>query len=488
MVEWREYLFRQLLGSKDQVRRIFSLLINNPDTGIIYPQNYEHLPYWGNTWLSNRASGSRMCRQLGIEDMPEGYFDYPAGSMFWARSKAIQNLFSIGIVLADFSPEAGQTDGTLSHCIERLLPLVAKQAGYTTLILRDPFCPSWSKWRFDRYMDRTRDYVYKMIREANDLKVIAFDIFDTLLVRPVLHPETTKNIIEHRLQEKGGAGFAGLRAHAEALARSHLGRDVGLEDIYSEFASLTGKQAGEVEHIRALEEHIELHLVAPRPEGIELFNHAMLSGKRVVLVSDMFLPCSVVVRMLAENGIAGYQTLYLSSDIGVRKDTGELYRLLLEQEKIAPGELLMVGDNEHSDVQIPVDLGIQVCHVLRPVEIARSLHRFAPILEWARTEGSLDEQLVLGLVATRLFQSVFYEKFDPDVLIPGGPENIGYAVVGPVVLSFCLWLRDQAKTDGIEKLYFLARRASCSKMSTTGSRGTWRTQSPPSILYYPGVP
>lgn len=457
MVGWREYLFRQLLGSEDQVRRIFSLLLNNPDAGIIYPQNYEHLPYWGNTWLSNRALGSRMCRQMGIKDVPEGYFDYPSGSMFWARSKAIQNLFSAGIKLADFPPEAGQTDGTLSHCIERLLPLAAKQAGYTPLILRDPFCPSWSKWRFDRYMDRTRDYVKKVMLEANDIKVVAFDIFDTLLVRPVLYPETTKMIIEHRLRESGGVGFAGLRAHAEELARSRLGRDVGLEDIYSEFASLTGKQVSEVEHLRALEEHMELHLVAPRPEGVELFNHAMRSGKRVVLVSDMFLPRSVVARMLAENGITGYQALYLSSDIGVRKDTGELYRLLLEQEKIAPGELLMVGDNEHSDVQIPIDLGIQVCHVLRPVEIARGLHRFAPIVEWARTEGSLDEHLVLGLVATRLFQSVFYEKFDPAILIPGGPENIGYAIIGPVTLSFCLWLMNQAKSDGIEKLYFLAR-------------------------------
>jgi len=457
MVGWREYLFRQLLGNEDQVRRIFSLLVKNQDAGIIYPQNYEHLPYWGNTWLSNRASGSRLCRQMGIKEMPEGYFDYPAGSMFWARSKAIQNLFSSGIVLADFSPEAGQTDGTLSHCVERLLPLVAKQTGYTTLILRDPFCPSWSKWRFDRYMDRTRDYVHKMMQEANDIKVVAFDIFDTLLIRPVLHPETTKRIIEHRQEKSGGAGFAGLRAHAEELARSRLGRDVGIEDIYSDFASLTGKQISEVEHLRALEEHIELHLVAPRPEGLELFSQAMRSGKRVVLVSDMFLPRVVVERMLEENGIAGYQALYLSSDTGVRKDTGGLYRLLLEQEKIAPGELLMVGDNEHSDVQVPIDLGIQVCHVLRPVEIARSLYRFAPLLEWARTEGSLDEQLVLGLVATRLFQAIFYEKFDPDVFIPGGPENIGYAVVGPVVLSFCLWLRDQAKTDGIEKLYFLAR-------------------------------
>ena len=453
---WREYLFHQLLGSEDQVRRIFSMFQSNPNAGIIYPQNYEHLPYWGNTWLSNRALGSQMCRQMGITDMPEGYFDYPAGSMFWARSKAIHNLFSAGIKLTDFPVEAGQADGSLAHCVERLLALVARHAGYAPLILRDPFSPSWSKWRFDRYMARTGDYV-KTVLEAKDIKVIAFDIFDTLLVRPVIHPETTKTIIGHRNQEIVGADFARLRAQAEELARSRVGRDVGLEDIYAEFASLTGKQVDEVEHLHTLEEHIELHLVSPRSECIDLFTHAMHSGKRVVLVSDMFLPRRVVEKMLSENGITGYHALYLSSDIGVRKDTGELYRLLLEREGIAPGELLMVGDNEHSDVQVPMNLGIQVCHVLRPIEIARALPRMSEIIEWTQTKGGLDEQLGLGLVVNKLFRPIFYRALDPASLIYGGPQHIGYAVVGPVILSFCLWLMDTAKKDGIEKLFFLAR-------------------------------
>ncbi len=137
MAGWREYLFRQLLGSEDQVRRIFSMFRDDPTVGIIYPQNYEHLPYWGNTWLSNRALGARMCRQMGINDVPEGYFDYPAGSMFWARSQAIQHLFSADIRLTDFPQEAGQTDGSLAHCVERLLVLAATHAGYKPFILAD---------------------------------------------------------------------------------------------------------------------------------------------------------------------------------------------------------------------------------------------------------------------------------------------------------------------------------------------------------------
>lgn len=453
---WREYLFRQLLGSEDQVRRIVSIFEKDQDAGIVYPQNYEHLPYWGNTWLSNRTLGSRMCRQMGITDMPEGYFDYPAGSMFWARSKAIQSLFSVDIQLTDFPEEAGQTDGSLAHCVERLLVLAVKHAGCKPLILADSFAPSWSKWRFDRYMTRTVDYV-KTILDAQDIKVIAFDIFDTLLIRPVMHPEAAKMIVGHRSREMAGLDYVGLRAHAEERARSRLGRDVGLDDIYAEFASLTGRRIDEVGHLRALEEDTELHLAAPRPDCIDLMNHAMRGGKRVVLVSDMFLPRALIQKILSENGIAGYHALYLSSELGIRKDTGGLYRFVWEREQVVPSELLMVGDNEHSDVQIPLNLGMQVCHVLRPIEIARALPRFSRILEWAQTKGDLSEQLVLGLVIRKLFRPVFYPSLDPASLINGGPEHIGYAVVGPVILSFCLWLIDTAKKDRIEKLFFLAR-------------------------------
>lgn len=98
--------------------------------------------YRGNTRLSNNASGFEMYWRMGITDVPEGYFDYPAGPMFWARRKAIQALFSAGIKLTDFPVEAGHADGSLAHCVERLLVLVAKHSGYKSLILRDPSCYS----------------------------------------------------------------------------------------------------------------------------------------------------------------------------------------------------------------------------------------------------------------------------------------------------------------------------------------------------------
>jgi len=144
MAGWREYLFHQLLGSEKQIRKIFSRFADSSRLGIVYPQGFHRLPYWGYTWLSNRPLAREWRHRLGIADMPEGYLDFPAGSMFWARGPALEPLFDAGITLADFPEEAGQTDGTLAHCLERLLALVPKRLGFQAEVIQDTRYPSWS--------------------------------------------------------------------------------------------------------------------------------------------------------------------------------------------------------------------------------------------------------------------------------------------------------------------------------------------------------
>ncbi|MBI5612848.1 MAG: hypothetical protein HY942_07275 [Gammaproteobacteria bacterium] len=454
MAGWRGYLLSQLMGSEDQVRRIFGLFENDPKIGIVYPQNFHRFPYWGNTWLSNRQQGREWCRRLGIMGVPDGYFDYPAGSMFWARTAAIRGILDAGVAIDDFPEEAGQTDGTLAHCLERMLVLAARRAGFQAAILRDAEHPSWSQWRFDHYLVRNRAQVEAMLA-ASEVKVVAFDIFDTLFVRPLLNPETTKEIVARRAGFSGD--FASLRTGAESMARTRHGRDVGLDEIYAEFTALTGLPDATLKHLRELEEQVERGTLMPRPDGIALFRQARACGKRVILVSDTFLPRSFIESVLATNGLEDYDALYLSNDVGVRKDTGALYRLILDRGGIVPDALLMVGDNEHADLQVPIDLGIRTCHLLRSVELARAVPRFARVLERVQREGVLDEQIALGLVVQRFFKPLFYDRLDSSSLIRGGAEGIGYAIAGPIIFGFVQWLAVRAKKDGIGKLYFLSR-------------------------------
>jgi lipopolysaccharide biosynthesis protein len=58
------------------------------------------------------------------------FFDFPAGTMFWARTAALKPLFDVKLEWEDYPTEPVTSDRTILHAIERLLPLVAQHAGY----------------------------------------------------------------------------------------------------------------------------------------------------------------------------------------------------------------------------------------------------------------------------------------------------------------------------------------------------------------------
>lgn len=453
---WREYLLGQLFGSPLLIRKIFALLADSTRIGFVYPQNYSKLPYWANTWLSNKPMARAWCQRLGIDDMPNGYFDYPAGSMFWARTRALKPLFDLGLTLEDFPLESGQKDATFAHCLERLFALTAHRSGFKTAILRDTACPRWSAWGFEQYLGQTGANVRGIV-SAVGVKLVIFDIFDTLLLRPLLNPESTKAIVAQKAGGDAGKIYLQFRAESEGIARQRAGRDVDLDAIFVEFAARSGLPEDAVSRLRQLEEKVERESVAARPDVVNIMQFALSQGKRVVLASDMYLPRSVIESMLSAQGISGWHTLYLSSDIGLRKDSGDLYRHILEKEQVAPTQILMIGDNEHSDIQIPNDMGMKVWHVMRPVELARSMVRLTPLVDHALSGQDLNEELALGLLLRTNLEPVFYANFSSLDLVPPNHQALGYTVLGPLVLSFVQWLAQQASADGIERLYFLSR-------------------------------
>jgi len=460
---WREYLLTNLLGNKTQISRIFALFSEEKNAGIVYPQNFSRLPYVAYTWLSNQASGRIWCQRLGITNFPTGYFDFPAGSMFWAKTEALQPLFDAKITIEDFPEETGQKDATLAHCLERLLVLVTKQSGFNAFILRDIQSNSWSRWRFDQYLSRKQERIHAMLEDPT-VRIVVFDIFDTLLTRPLLNPEHIKSIIAQQAGGEIGQKYLQFRAKAEAHARQKAGRDINLDAIYSELAIMSKLAPDAIARLRHLEETIEIDAVTPRPEAIALLQLAKNLGKRVLLASDMYLPKSTIKTMLSQHDITAWDHLYLSSDIGLRKDSGDLYRHLLAQEHTQPDAVIVIGDNEHSDIQIPGNIGTRYLHIMRPVELARAIPRLGTIVEESLQQNDLNVQLTLGMIVRENFQPLFFPHFDPSDLVPATPRAIGYTIAGPLALAFVQWLEKKAVVDKIQHLYFLAREGQILKM------------------------
>lgn len=456
-IGWREYLFEKLLGSQDQIRQIFTLLRGDDPCGIVYPQNYVLLPYWANTWLANKATALAWCSRLGISEIPRGYFDYPASSMFWARSSALAPFFEAGITYEDFPEEQGQTDGTLAHTIERLFVLCVLRQGMRPAIIRDEKYPSWSSWRFDQYLGRDFLSIQKLFNSPQ-VRLIGFDVFDTLLTRPLLDPESVKKIVAERAANQTGMLYEKFRVLAENHARQAKGLDVDLHEIFAAFKHLTGLSDSEVNQLKELEIQVEAALLEPRQEGIQFYQSALSTKKPVAILTDMFLPKTHIQALLQENQIDGYDRLLVSADIGLRKDDGRLYDYALKQYGVLPSQFLMVGDNERSDVQIPCDMGSQFVHLLRPVELARGLPRFSRLITEHEQANDLNAELSLGLVVQKNFSPVqFNSALDPASLIPVTPYQIGYSLVGTMLVSFAAWLVKQSAANQICRLYFLSR-------------------------------
>ena len=59
---------------------------------------------------------------MGIKQLPQ-YFNFPVGTMFWARTCALTPLIDVNFKWDDYPQEPLPYDGTLLHTIERLLPL-----------------------------------------------------------------------------------------------------------------------------------------------------------------------------------------------------------------------------------------------------------------------------------------------------------------------------------------------------------------------------
>lgn len=454
---WREYLFNALLGSRENVERIFHQFETNPALGIVYPQAFVQVPYAAFTWLANKADGHRLCNMMGIE-MPEAYFNFPAGSMFWARMSAMRPLFDLNLKWEDFPEELAQNDGTVAHAIERLLGIVPTALNYDSLIIKDKQSPSWSTFRFDQqYFGRTFD-MYQYLFNDHDTHLVAFDIFDTILTRPLLNPDHTKKIVVQYLEEHEKEAFIKHRANAEAQARNNAGKDVDIYNIYKVFGTLTGYSEERCKQIADLESKVEYSSVYLRPDAKELMLRAKNAGKKVVLVSDMFLSKSTIVDMLNKFDISCWDELYLSSDIGYRKDTGKLYEYVFDNEGIKGENLVMIGDNERSDLQLPADFFKTRClHLLRANDIAKSLTDYKPLIGDLSISNDLNNEITLGLIIQKNLNKVASIEPDDLRLYSERPYQLGYNLVGPLLVSFCDWLYNKSNDTKTQHLFFLAR-------------------------------
>jgi predicted HAD superfamily hydrolase len=250
--------------------------------------------------------------------------------------------------------------------------------------------------------------------------VLSLDVFDTAILRRVARPIDVFELVE--------PGFAAVRVEAERVARERSRCDeVTLYEIYEALPAAPARR----EELRARELEVERSVCVAHPSVRRLYAAARRRGMKVVFVSDMYLPREVVEAILDGAGYGAHDGLFLSSELGLTKASGETYAVVARAVGVEPSRILHVGDDYDSDVTQARRAGLVAVHAPRP-----------PRVQHAELAGSVHAALVRERRA-------------------GGGDDfwarIGYEQAGLVYLGFARWVRERAVEAGCERVYFLAR-------------------------------
>ncbi|UJF33205.1 HAD-IA family hydrolase [Paenibacillus hexagrammi] len=290
----------------------------------------------------------------------------------------------------------------------------------------------------------------------NQLEVISFDIFDTIVFRGFNNPEEVFLEVGRKALELGylRAGltayeFQQLRIlaeqHSRIVKRQRQGTiEVTLEEIYASLPPHTGQ----IHKLLELELDVEKNATMLNPSVESLVYYLSSKQKVIVLVSDMYLSEDQIRGLLAANSfpVNMVDHIFVSSEYGVNKSSSLLFEKLLKKyPQTDKSRIVHIGDNRVSDVQGAEQAGILAIHYgVIPVSFHSSIK-----WEEVRHESLLPRLRAMRQLASCLNASCeeaykFWFKF-------------GASILGPFLTGLCEWTLRICVTEGHQAVYPLMR-------------------------------
>lgn len=337
----------------------------------------------------------------------------------------------------------------------------------SSLIKKDLITKVKTAWNDN--LDKIKKEIIK-----EETKVVSFDIFDTLIMRPFWNPidlfEFLNDYFRQIAKIETGIDFSKLRVRAEERVRTLLGiskkkQDMTLDEIYDEIKYETNLDDEILNKMKEKEISLEIRFCNCRKTGKELYELAKYLNKKIIYVSDMYLPKQVIRKILSKNGYDN-DNIYLSGEIGLTKHMGDLYNAVLEDLKIKPEQMVHIGDNHFADYENSVKKGINGQFLAKAIDVfcdenitnnlGKLFKQHLPIWE-DNTIGLsfLGIRCMLALVANRYFDNP-YRTFNNSTDFNADAKLIGYYALGMHLFGITDWLLKET-IGKYENIVFCAR-------------------------------
>lgn len=281
----------------------------------------------------------------------------------------------------------------------------------------------------------------KKIISNENIKVISFDIFDTLVERPSIYPSDIFYLLNNKSKNIIKGNFYDIRKSIEEEAvKNKYDVNISIYEIYDYIAEKYKLSEEEKNTLIDLEINLELNLIQARKKIKDIYDFALSKNKKIICASDMYLTIDVIKNILVKNGYLNIDKIYISCEEKKRKDDGTLFKLILEKENISPYEILHIGDNEVSDVEIPLKYGILSFHIPRSVDEffnSKETKKYANMYKYYNSYHPT-ERLLLGFIINKIINNK--DKIKKENMIFATKYDIGYYVLGPFLFSLSSYI------------------------------------------------
>ena len=207
-----------------------------------------------------------------------------------------------------------------------------------------------------------------ILKKSEKKEVIAFDFFDTIMFRHV-HSHQLMMQWSRAMKRK----FCGLKnidlvslrqdiIKSSNLNECEINYNVLVSLIYERLVAQTIILPPKDEFFTAsylIDYSIDLATQFPNRNMVDVAKKLKSNGKRIVLITDYYLPGISYKKYLNQYGIAEvFDKIYCSSDYGQSKYNGNLYKCVLDELAIEPSKVLMIGDSKKSDYENALSQGM----------------------------------------------------------------------------------------------------------------------------------
>ena len=287
-------------------------------------------------------------------------------------------------------------------------------------------------------------------------QLYSFDIFDTLITRTVATPLGIFSIIQRKLcndilykniPQFLKDNFYDIRVGSEMYCRANKflrcnTSEITLEEIYEVMSKNQGLTKNQIEKLINLEINIELQNIVPISKNIDKLKSFVNEGKRVVLISDMYLSSKRLKYILSHiDPIFSEIKIYVSNEYGCDKVSGQLYKFVAKEEDVQFNSWLHFGDNIVADVKSAKLNRIKTEHL--PQEDFLPYENF---YLWA----NLNNVYLQGQIGcAKLTRTLSTDKSDA--------YKFGCSYASIILYNYVNWLLEQSIKRGFKTLHFIAR-------------------------------